>query len=418
VASAIAGPTDPHVAAAFYNPAALALLRGVHIWIDGGPRLHLGSIALQGGSTSINYTDFDAFAGVAWDLRSDRVTIAMAAFTPFTELARFNGDATRFYAREQTFAMFQQTFAVAVKIVSRWFVGASFNSAEMWLRHRYARDAALDLGRRDPSLAQEIDLFAFQFGFGFSVSTLIRPIDRLWIGISAQSQFFTPDAGDDIPLQGEQGATVRPCASTDGICRGNVRLAMRLPWIVHLGFRIEATPRIDVAAALRYINYGARPTLDLALQGGDLARASPTLLPEQKIDRGLQDAWGIEASARFRVGDKLRLAPSLMFETSAVQASAVTPSTLDAPKLDFTLLLEWRPIRRLRLGAHLGGTAYFIGDVLSRFNADDRVTCVEKAYSLDEKACQEVQAGRGLPSASGDYTIFVLHLGAALGVDL
>ena len=45
VPDAIAGPTDPHVAATFYNPAAMGYLRGIHVFVDGGARGYLGSMA-------------------------------------------------------------------------------------------------------------------------------------------------------------------------------------------------------------------------------------------------------------------------------------------------------------------------------------------------------------------------------------
>ena len=63
---------------------------------------------------------------------------------------------------------------------------------------------------------------------------------------------------------------------------------------------------------------------------------------------------------------------------------------------------------------HLGGTAYFLARVDSRFDAHAETACVDAAYSL--AACGKQNFGDALPSTSGRYTFFVLNAGLALGV--
>ena len=119
------------------------------------------------------------------------------------------------------------------------------------------------------------------------------------------------------------------------------------------------------------MHYGARTQLDVSLQGGNLAAAK--LAPEFSIDRGLQNAYAIEVSTRHQVTPRLRLSPSLLFETSAVSPDAVSAAALDAPKLDAALTMEWQAWHGLGnhalvIGAHVGGTAYFVSHVGSRFD--------------------------------------------------
>jgi hypothetical protein len=116
-----------------------------------------------------------------------------------------------------------------------------------------------------------------------------------------------------------------------------------------------------------------------------------------------------------RVSDKLRLMPSIFFETSSVDSSAVSAASLDAPKLDLALVLEWRPIKHLVLGTHVGLTSFLMRDIQSRNDPNDTARCVAAQYALS--ACGPVIDGDGLPSASGRYTLFTVHLGAALGLD-
>jgi hypothetical protein len=96
-------------------------------------------------------------------------------------------------------------------------------------------------------------------------------------------------------------------------------------------------------------------------------------------------------------------------------SSAVNPASLDAPKIDLALTAEWHPVRHLVLGAHVGGTAYVLGQAGDRFDPRAQVACVDAAYSLD--ACGPSNRGDGLPSAKASYTYFVVHFGAAIGVE-
>jgi hypothetical protein len=186
--------------------------------------------------------------------------------------------------------------------------------------------------------------------------------------------------------------------------------------MVQAAMRVVATPRLDVEAQFRFVHYGARSALDVSLQGGTLGQSA--VPPQFLLDRGLQNTYAVEVSTRHQVLPNLRLSPSLMFETSAVAADAVSPAALDANKLDAALTVEWRAWRSgataLFVGAHLGATAYLLDNVNSRFDATAETACVDAGYSL--AACAKRNAGDALPSASGDYYLVVVHAGASLGI--
>ena len=180
--------------------------------------------------------------------------------------------------------------------------------------------------------------------------------------------------------------------------------------------RVMVYPTFEIEASWRFIHYGARTALDVSLQSGSLGQAA--VPPQYLLDRGLQNTYEVEVSTRHTVTPTLRLSPSLAFETSAIAADAVNPAAIDAPKLDAALTVEWLAWRSgstaLTLGAHVGGTAYFLQRVDSRFDAQAETACVDATYSLD--ACGKQNFGDALPSASGRYTFFVLNAGLALGI--
>src|SRR5262245_30000338 len=80
------GPTSGNVAAVYWNPAALGLVRGVQLMVAGSGRLATTRVTLPGGQARA--TDLSqpigwplgpgGFLGISWDLGADRFTIAFA----------------------------------------------------------------------------------------------------------------------------------------------------------------------------------------------------------------------------------------------------------------------------------------------------------------------------------------------------
>jgi long-subunit fatty acid transport protein len=437
VPDAIAGPTDPHVAATFYNPAAMGYLRGVHFFADGGLRLGIADIARDGsaGSSTSEPVAVDTFAGVTWDLATDTLNIGLAVYTPFSEFSSYAGSGPlRFHEQSQRFATLEETLAGAWQIERHIAIGAAFLVNESWLDYGYARDLApaggtpavaqpnalcggAPCGYENPLAEQQVRLRGFDHGFGFVVGLIVRPVDRLWIGLS----YTNHKAGGSLALTDEKRARVTPAPGQGDPCGGapcfgRDRVLMALPEMVQAGVRVSLFTNLDLEASWRFVHYGARTALDVSLQSGTLGQAA--VPPQLLVDRGLQNTYLVEVSTRHTLSPTLRLSPSLTFETSAVAPDAVNAAAIDAPKLDAALTVEYQAWRKgstaVVLGAHLGGTAYFLSRVHSRFDAAAETACVDAAYSLD--ACAKLDYGDALPSASGRYTLFVINAGVALGV--
>jgi long-subunit fatty acid transport protein len=443
VPDAIAGPTDPHVAATLYNPAAIGYLRGIHFFVDGGARTQLGSVARDGGagSSSVAWINPDTFVGVTWDLGTETLNLGISVYTPFSEFSSYpKRGPLRFHEQHLTFATLEETLAGAWQIEKHVAVGAALIIHQSWIDWAYARDLApaggsarvvdanslcggAPCGYENALAEQQIGLRGFDYGFGFAVGLIVRPDDRVWIGISYTSH---EGGGGDINLANSRQSRVTtapgqgmPCRDADGNptpnCFGDDRIILLLPEMVQAGVRVQATPRLDIEASWRFVHWGARSAVDVSLQGGNLGLAD--VAPQYFLDRGLQNSYLVEVSTRHTVSPALRLSPSLAFETSAITPSAVNPAALDAPKLDGALTVEWKPWRSgnnaFIVGAHLGATVYFVGHVQSRFDAGAETACVDSAYALD--VCQKQNLGQALPSASGNYTLFTLNAGLALG---
>jgi long-subunit fatty acid transport protein len=415
----------------------MGYLRGLQGFLDGAARLNLGSInrdpvnGRDGGTTTIDFANLDSFAGIVWDLGTNQFAVGLAIYTPFTELSSFpDNSPLRYQERWQKLITLEETLAVAWKPERHVSFGAGFIFNQTWLDLRYARDAAPSggsaivknanslcgsaCGLENPAAEEDVRLRGSSLGFGFSAGAVVRPVDRVWIGLS----YTNHQAGGDVGLTDTTARVKLPpdTRANPIILGGDDRVVMVLPESAQAGVRVNVNPQLDVEASFRFVHYGARTALDVSLQGGNLAAAK--IAPEFLIDRGLQNAYAVELSTRHQVTPSLRLSPSLVFESSAVARDAVSAAALEGNKIDAALTLEWQAWHglgnhALLIGAHVGGTAYLLGRVNSRFDAAAEVECVDSGYSLGH--CSALDAGSAFPSASGSYTLFVVNLGAAIG---
>lgn len=446
IPNAIAGPADPHVAAIFYNPAALGPLRGVHLHLEGSARLHEGRVDRatnptgEPTSTPINFQDFDSFAGVSWDLNTDSFTVGLATYTPLVDISEYGDTPLRYHAMHHRFFQLEESAAAALRISSRFYVGAAANFAEDWIDYRFARDTALQggsalvsepnsqcngmpCGFENPLARQIMRLRGFNWGIGFSVGILFAPTERWWVGIAYVSHIFNTGRGGDFPLADATRPALVPANGQPNVCSAarpcNDLITVAIPDLIQLGTRVEVSGRFDFEGGFRWVHYSQRQNLDVSFQGGDLAAQAgnpAASVPSQFfLDRGFNDAFAFELSGRWKLRENFRLSPSLVFETNAMDAAAVNAAAIDANKFDAALTMEWKPVAHLVLGAHVGGTAYILGDAGQRFDPTAAQACADAAGALPY--CAAYNRGDGLPSAAGSYTYFVVHLGAAIGME-
>jgi long-subunit fatty acid transport protein len=458
VPNAIAGAADPHVAAIFYNPAALGPLRGLHVYFEGSARFHVGSIdrtsdpTNENPSAPVDFTDFDSFAGLSWDLNTDSFTIGLAVYTPLVDISQFGDGPLRYHAISHQFYQFEQSAAAALRISSRFYIGAGANFSEDWIDYQLARDVALQggsalvsqpnaqcggmpCGFENPLARQVMHLRGFNWGIGFSVGFLARPTDRWWLALSYVSHIFNTGHGADFPLSDSQRPYVQPAPGQPEVCNVpnpttgqpipcNDLITIAIPDLIMLATRVEVTARFEFEGSARWIHYGDRSNVDVTFQGGTLAlqKGNPAgSVPSQFfLDRGFRDTVAFEVSGRWKLGEKLRLSPSLLFETSAMPSELVNAAAIDAPKFDLALTAEWKPTAHLVLGAHVGTTAYILSDAGQRFDPTAQVACADAGGAIAACGATNVGGynnGDALPTAAGRYTYFVVHAGAAIGME-
>jgi long-subunit fatty acid transport protein len=447
------GPTSASVAAIYWNPAALGLVRGTQIMIAGNARWSSttvdrasinrmtgqpgGSFA-PGSATAVDFSQPvqwpigpGAFLGISSDLGGDRFTIGFATYMPSLEQTKFalspaNDEPTRYQALQIDLRNLALVPALSVRFGDDLRVGIApgflFSTGQIV----FDEDTALDggtaglaancggarCGAENPLAAARYNVssgnglddstFSFTLGGGLfyhhqnvdvGLSYSSRPIGSAVTGVEVAAEQTTVTA----PFG--RGPVTCPTGSTTRCVFGD--LAYRLPDVWIGGVTWHARSGLELTAMARWIWFHLHDRIDVRLTGPTLEAAG---VPEHVVlYRGFRDVWDVRGRASYWLYDRLRLGAELRVETSAVDPSAVNAAAVDGLEVEPVLLAEGRLSRHVWLSAGYGVT--FMGEVAvnsSVFDPTAARSCVDSGNNLD--SCTARNAGQGRPTAAGTYT--------------
>ncbi|MFO0656647.1 MAG: hypothetical protein U0787_16410 [Polyangia bacterium] len=206
----LAGPTDGHLASLFFNPAAIRVQPGSQVLVQGGVSGFIGSYQRQaalpsgfspGGTGSpaqtvpIRWANPQALAALAWDLRSDSVTLGLAFSTPVLDLTNFRRDdapieqlSTRYHAiYEESYSLWG-SLAIGLKLKSWLLLGpasilatptAACRSCAMAMPKRATRSAAAAARANSGQVAPTSKWMSGHLATAFPLAPSSNPF---WIG--------------------------------------------------------------------------------------------------------------------------------------------------------------------------------------------------------------------------------------------
>jgi long-subunit fatty acid transport protein len=457
------GPTSGSVAAIYWNPAALGLVRGTQILISGDGRLttttvNRASINQSNGAAGGSFAPGSAtannlmqplqypigpgaFMGISSDLGGDRFTIGFATYVPSIEQTKFaltpaNNEPTRYQALQIDLRNLALVPALSVRFGDDLRLGIApgflFSTGEIMFDEDTALDAGMPgltgpcgasahCGAENPAAAGRYDVrsgnglgdatFSFTLGgglfyriksFDIGLSYQSRPIGSAVPGVEVAAEQTTAYAPGGAPVTCPTGSTTR-CVFGD--------LAYRLPDIWIGGFTWHGRPGLEVTAMARWIWFHLHDRIDVRLTGPTLESSG---LPEHiVIYRGFHDVWDVRGRVSYWFRERVRVGAQLRVETSAVDASAVNAGAVDGLKLNPMVLAEGRLTRHIWLSAGYGIT--LMRDVTaspSDFNPKLATACVDAGNDLG--ACAARNAGQGRPTAAGTYSQLVQDFGLAM----
>jgi hypothetical protein len=423
------GPTHPHAAAIYYNPAALALDPGTHVYLCGALRYDRVSIdrasidpatGEPGGSrelasASLTTLTPGGLVGAFSDFNGSRITLGFAVYAPFVERFADDADELRYHSAGGGSVDIFYTPSVAFRVNRRLVVGFGVSVVSSSLRLGFDRDTALEAGtaglERDcggapcgaenPLAAQRYRIAVNSFlnvsgNLGGTLQTKAG-----WVfGASVTSP---PGAFGRLEVESPGDVQVTAAAvDGGGELTGRARVGYRLPWSLRAGARgpVFAGSDYELVAQLAYLTTSRQEVYDVRMFGGNLVDANvPERYPRH---RGLEDVVVVETGIEGRDHRAVRLGARLRVETPGVPVDKTSPMTVEGWNLGATGGAELRPTRELAISIAYAASWYPDRAANpSAFDPGDRIACIDAGTPLD--ACRDVAAGLGIPTAAGDY---------------
>ncbi len=274
------GPADFEPTSIWWNPAALAALRGWHFQFNGGFAARQGSIdraaidsasGLPGGagdrtfpSASTRDVSFRYFGVGTYDFGLDTLTFGLSVSAPWDTSLSFTDDhtgstaalPTAYHLASESFRDIFFSIALALKLHPKWLVGVAISPVDSFADYTFYRDTALDGGMRtvkqasplcggaacgyeNPQAAARIQVHGdggsfwavgqspgipIPLGLAMNWGIAFRPVERLWMGVSWQHVFPLSSHGSGYEkayeAPGQLGAQVTPPPGLQGACPG------------------------------------------------------------------------------------------------------------------------------------------------------------------------------------------------------
>jgi long-subunit fatty acid transport protein len=432
------GATHPHASSFFYNPAALGLDAGNHVYAAGNAvfdrySVERAAIDAAGSPTSgqgaaVEAGVFSPAGFLAVYFNGTPVSGGVAIYTPYVDRQLAEQPDLRYHTLGGYTTNVAIEPAVSFRVGSQLLIGFGVSLAPYSpVKFSFARDTALEggsmglasdcggapCGAENPLASQRYDVDVnSRLNFGFNLGVVVRLPREWYLGVGYVSPM---SSFPRLLVEAAGTVTVTPAPRDGGPTRhGRARLIYKLPQSVHLGLRGQLISDFYFVVGGHWISTSRQDVYDLRMFGGDLAGADiPEWYPRY---RGLRDLVAVEVGIegkermRFRPGARLRL------ESAATPDQAVAPHQIAGPNVSLATGLEVRLSREFAITAGYALAWYPRRHAdPSAFDPADRIACVDQRFPLD--VCTAAVDGRASPTAAGEYGRLQHVLSTALRVD-
>ncbi len=445
----LSSPTAASLTSLYWNPAALGRMRGTRFLLDGSLRFtnlwvqrssidpSTGSPSSGPGSVAFPSSNHlfltpDCYGALSTDLGGQAIVLGLAVYTPFAEMERFGKNEVpgtsmplRYHrVRSDWFNLFV-TPVVAARLHRRFFVGVGLSYVRSMVRMSFFRDRTIredyrpestDYRVENPMRSELVDLETTDNSFGFTLGVLINLPKRVRVGVAYRSRALGLGRTD---IESTGTAKVTRWSEEQGWHQvsGRGRVFYDLPDSLSVGVEWQANPRWLLDVSMEWMHFGLHRDLSFKLTGNEFrAEDMANWDVNFKRYRGFRDVWRLQVAGAFRPIEQVRLVASLLLETSALEKKWVNPAAVDNHKLDLLVAVEYTPHPMVTLGLGYSIQAMLPMDVDSGFDPGATTRCVENKVDIVwSEDCNEVSAGRGLPTASGSYSLLVQKVGFSVG---
>jgi len=448
------GPTTGDLAAIYWNPAALALMRGLNVTFTGTARLGTTSVSRAaidpmgnptptGGMTFGEARAVDrshpfiwppgpgAFAGVGGDVGGDRLSLALAAYMPFVDRSTYEGSpgqplATRYHRISADLRNLALVSAIAVRFAGELRVGFApgvlLSTGRLSFSESTCAATGTCTGAEDPTADAKIDIGSNQGIFSARAAvTLAAGLyyrRRSWeVGLSFSSRPLG-DLGGSAVIAGDESQITRaprdvtpqnpatvPCDNLRPDGRGCIfaDIVYKLPYTLAAAVAWHPRPGWEIAAIGRVLSFPSQDAIDIRLTGAALSGSG---VPEHIV---LYRGYGTVVDTRLRVAtwvaEWLRVGAGLRVESSAVSEEAISPAAVDGRKVEPTAMFLVRPARHLWIAGGYGLTYMFpVTTTSSAFDPTAASGCTRAGGDLSAGSpCLLRREGLARGTAAGTY---------------
>jgi hypothetical protein len=445
------GPTMGDLAAAYWNPAALGLMHGLHLTFSGTGRLSTTTVSRAGFSDAqasdksqpfISPPGPGSFAAIGSDVGGDRFALAFAAYMPFVERSTYQAPpegllSTRYHRIATDFRNLALIPALSIRLAGDFRLGVA--PGVLFSTGRLSFDESTCAGSgcvEDPTgdaradLGSGLGLGSAKFAYTVGIGLYFRV--RAWeFGLSYSSPPLGGDVNGSAVIGGSSSKiTLPPSAgggpltcppyggrSADGLPDGSgcvfADIVYRLPQTWIAGATWHPRPGWEVSGIARVLRFASNDAIDIRLTGPTLAASA---IPQHIV---LYRGYGTVLDTRLRVArwvtQRMRVGAGLRVETSALPDQAVGPASVDGGKLEPTAMMSFGFGKHLSVSAGYGFTYMLPVTVSSSiFDAGSAATCAQAGGDLGTNpdgsprvpACTARLNGTARPTANGTYRHF------------
>lgn len=352
-------PTTSNATALYFNPAALALAEGPHLFADLSVALRRVTYDRVRANSDAPDPEGAASANVgravlvnplvnpvlAASLRIGKLSLSAGFFTPFGGSVNwrmrpeFSGSRypgpidgpSRFHSIEGEIITSQFSLGGALRVAdTRLSLGCSASLMRSWIHDVRAWSNGGNDVRHEGRSLLEVSGYALGFGVGALYEALP---DTLWLGISYQSR---PNVSGGMRLHGSLDNDI------GGPSSAHVDVSYDLPDVIRWGARFRPQRRLELRAFGDYTRYSAfkRQCAVVSGTGCEIEASGAERVGAQVLQnapRDFKDSVGVRLGVSVWTSERFEFFSGLGYDSSAVPDATMEPGLPDWAGASFAL---------------------------------------------------------------------------------
>lgn len=172
---------------------------------------------------------------------------------------------------------------------------------------------------------------------GFNVGVMLKPMDKLSIGVDYRSKIMMEVSGADATF------TVPASLSSNFPANNKVTTTLPLPSNLDLGVSYDVSEKLMIAMSLNYVFWSVYDSLIF-----DFETNTPAL-PDSKNPRLYENKLIVRLGGEYTLNEKLAFRAGAYYDPSPVNENYFSPETPSLNNIGLTAGLSYNPIEKLSI---------------------------------------------------------------------